>query len=157
MIRKATTQDVPEIARLSALKRRQYESYQPLFHKEAEGALEKQVLFLGDSIAKDHLIALVHEVNGKAINGFIIGTLVNAPPVYNPGGKVCLVDDFMVEESSLWATVGVSLLNRVIDLGKEKGAVLANVVCGPLDRPKREMLGKFGFDVATESHVKPIK
>ncbi len=157
MIRKATLEDVPEIARLSALKRKQYEQYQPVFHKEAEGALDKQVLFLKDNISKDHLIALVNEEAGKKINGFIIGALVNAPPVYNPGGKVCLVDDFMVEDPSLWTTMGVSLLNRVIELGKEKGAVLVNVVCGPMDKSKREMLAKFGFDMATEWHVKSIK
>ena len=157
MIRKATLEDVPEIARLSSLKRKQYEQYQPVFHKEAEGALEKQSLFLKDNITKDHLMVLVHDEAGKKINGFIIGAIVNAPPVYNPGGKVCLVDDFMVEDPSLWATVGVLLLNQVVELGKEKGAVLANVVCGPMDQPKREMLDKFGFDVATEWHVKSIK
>ena len=156
MIRKAIPEDVPEIARLSSLKRKQYEQYQPVFHKEAEGAFDKQVLFLKDNISKDHLIVLVHE-EGQKINGFIIGALVNAPPVYNPGGKVCLVDDFMVEDPSLWTRVGLSLLNRVTELGKEKGAVLVNVVCGPMDKPKSEMLAKFGFDVATEWHVKSIK
>ena len=156
-IRKATTDDVKIIASLSALKRKQYENYQPQFHKEAEGAVELQTVFLKDFLSKENVIALIYGDGAQKINGFIIGAVVNSPPVYNPGGKVCFVDDFMVSDPSLWSTVGKALLERVIELGKEKGAVLANVVCGPLDKPKKEMLNQYGFGVATEWNVKPIK
>ena len=156
MIRKVVLEDVPAIARLSSLKRKQYERYQPVFHKEAGDAQEKQTLFLKDSLAKENVIALVHEEQGQGVNGFIIGSLVKAPPVYNPGGTICYVDDFMVEDPSLWTTVGEALLGKVVEMGREKGAVLANVVCGPMDGPKREFLNRSGFGVATEWHVKSL-
>ncbi len=153
-LRKATLEDIGDIALLSALKRKQYEKYQPQFHKEAEGALELQKDFLRDSLLRDNVIALVHAGEGSMINGFIIGAIVTAPPVYNPGGKVCFVDDFMVSDPSLWDRVGKTLLDRVLELSKEKGAVLANVVCGPLDGSKKLLLSQYGFNVATEWHIK---
>lgn len=156
MIRKATPDDLKDIALLSAQKRKQYEKYQPQFHKEAEGAIELQTNFLKDSIIRDNVIALVNMGADQKINGFIIGSIVNSPPVYNPGGKVCFVDDFMVSDPSLWATLGKALLDQVVELGRGKGAVLANVVCGPLDKPKKEMLNQYGFGVATEWNVKPL-
>ena len=81
---------------------------------------------------------------------------MDAPPVYDPGGKVCFVDDFMVEDPGLWATVGRELLDRVLEAAKEKGAVLANVVCRPMDEAERSLLSGKGFSVASEWHVKPV-
>lgn len=156
-LRKAGIDDVKDIAALCASKRKQYEKYQPVFHREADGALEIQADFLKDSIVRENVIALVNVEGGTGVNGFIIGVVVNSPPVYNPGGKVCFVDDFMVSDPSLWATAGKALLDRVIELGKEKGAVLANVVCGPLDKPKKDMLQQYGFGIATEWNVKIIE
>lgn len=153
----ANKEDVAEMALLSSRKRKQYEKYQPQFHKEAEGAMELQTVFLKDSLEKDNIIALVSADKGQKIEGFIIGAIVHAPPVYNPGGKVCFVDDFMVADPSLWATVGKNLLDRVVEQSKEKGAVLANIVCGPLDAPKKEMLNQHGFSVAIEWNVKSLK
>lgn len=156
MLRKATADDIQAIALLSSIKRKQYGKYQPQFHKEAEGALELQTNFLKDSLTKDNVLALVNVEGDQKLNGFIIGTIVNSPPVYDPGGRICFVDDFMISDPSLWMTVGKALLDRVVELGKEKGAVLANVVCGPLDGPKKEMLIRYGFGIATEWHIKAI-
>ncbi len=155
-VRKAVTDDIKFIAVLSSIKRKQYEKFQPQFHKEAEGASEIQANYFKDSLLKDNVIALVNMDEGQKINGFIIGTIVSSPPVYNPGGKICFVDDFMVSDPSLWGTVGKALLDEVVKYGKEKGAVLANVVCGPLDKPKKDMLHQYGFGVVTEWNVKPL-
>ena len=156
-IRKAEIGDLAGIATLSSLKRKQYEQYQPVFHKEAGGAVELQTNYLKDVLSKDHVIALVHEEAGVPIDGFIIGSLVKAPPVYDPGGKICVVDDFMVSDPILWDTTGKELLGRVLAWAGEKGSVLANVVCGPRDAPKKEFLAGNGFGVATEWHVKALK
>ena len=156
-VRKATPLDVQDIARLSALKRKQYEKYQPVFHKEAENAFSAQSLFLTGFLQKENVVALVEEDAEKGITGFVIGAITNAPPVYDPGGQVCLVDDFMVTDPSQWETLGKALLDKVVELCKEKGAVLAIVVCGPLDKAKRDMLNRGGFSVATEWNVKDIR
>ncbi len=152
-IRLAQSGDLQAIALLASQKRRQYEKYQPVFHKESEKALELHTAFLKDILPKENNLVWVSEANGH-INGFIIGVVVNAPPVYAPGGKICFVDDFMVEEPGLWATVGLGLLEKVLGAAKEKGAVLANVVCGPLDLAKRDFLSEGGFTVASEWHVR---
>lgn len=154
-VRKAEEKDLPVIAALAAQKRRQYEAYQPVFHRESPKALEAHTLFLKDILSKENFIVLVHETNGH-VDGFVMGGIVAAPPVYDPGGKICLVDDFMVEKPELWATVGKELLAEVTALAKAKGAVLANVVCGPLDTAKRDFLAGESFNTATEWRVKPI-
>jgi len=154
-IRKAETGDVTEIALLAAKKREKYEEYHPQFHRESPQAFELHSMFLRDALAKENMVVLASETGGK-VDGFIIGNLLSAPPVYQLGGKICLVDDFMVERPELWATVGRELLTRVMEWTKGNGAVLANVVCGPLDNPKKALLIGEAFSVATEWHVKPI-
>jgi hypothetical protein len=154
-MRLAQTGDLQAVALLAAQKRKQYEKYQPVFHKESEKALEIHSVFLKDILSKENTMAWVSERDGH-IDGFIVGTIVNAPPVYNPGGKICLVDDFMVERPELWATVGRELLDKVMQSAKDKGAVLANVVCGPLDKAKRDLLSSLNFGVASEWLVKKI-
>lgn len=154
-LRKAVENDIESVALLAAQKRRQYEKYQPVFHKESGKALELHTAFLKDSLQKENNLVWVSETNGL-IDGFIIGSIVNAPPVYAPGGQICFVDDFMVESSTLWATVGRQLLDKVMEEAKGRGAVLTNVVCGPLDQPKRELLAGTRFQVASEWHVRKI-
>lgn len=143
------------IASLAAQKRHQYEGYQPVFHKENTEALEAHSLFLKDILSKENFIVLVHETDGR-VDGFIVGSIVSAPPVYDPGGKICFVDDFMVDIPALWATGGKELLAEVTALAKSKGAVIANVVCGPLDTAKRDFLADESFRIASEWRVKPI-
>ncbi len=75
------------------------------------------------------MVALVHE-EGQAIDGFIIGTLVEAPPVYDPGGLTCIVDDFMVARPEDWPTTGAALLGEVSSRAQARGAVQTVVVCG---------------------------
>ncbi len=126
-IRKATTDDVKIIASLSALKRKQYENYQPQFHKEAEGAVELQTVFLKDFLSKENVIALIYGDGAQKINGFIIGAVVNSPPVYNPGGKVCFVDDFMVSDPSLTRPPQPGPVEKSYFsiMGQEKGGIYA--------------------------------
>lgn len=157
LIRKAIVGDVDEIAFLAASKRKQYEKFQPEFHKEAPDALKNHTEFLKASFEKENIVILVGENESKKIEGFVIGSLVSAPPVYAPGGKIFFVDDFMVRDSNLWPTLGKEMLEKAIQRGREKGAVLANVVCGPRDLPKKEMLEKIGFDIASEWNVKSIR
>jgi hypothetical protein len=82
--------------------------------------------------------------------------LVPAPPVYDPGGLTCLVDDFMVATPDLSASVGAALLDKAIEHARPRGAVQTVVVCGPHDTPKRAMLIDAGHVVASEWHTKPF-
>ena len=92
----------------------------------------------------------------KDIQGFLIASVVNAPPVYAPGGPVCMIDDFAVNPRSEWQTIGAALLAEAQTRSQARGAVLSVVVCGHLDEPKRAMLHGLGFAVASEWYVSPL-
>jgi hypothetical protein len=155
-IRAATLSDVPAMEALAEQKRIQYEKYQPIFQHQSQDARRLHGEFLKGLVSKPGAILLVAQ-DGAVIQGFIYGNLVDAPPVYNPGGKICAVDDFVVSKPEQWPTIGKALLEAVLAKAKLSGAVMGNVVCGPLDQPKREFLEGQGFSVASEWHVKSLK
>lgn len=144
------------IVALIDAKRAQYAGYQPVFHKAAAGAAAMQRPFLAGLIANPDFSCLTAE-DGEKVVGFLQGRAVKAPPVYDPGGLVLMVDDFVVADPTLWPTVGRALLDEARRVGAARGAVLVNVVCGPLDAPKRAMLAAAGLSVASEWHVGPAR
>lgn len=154
-IRKARLIDVPPMVDLSEQKRIEYQRYQPTFWRKAEDSREKQIPFFASLMGSDRAIALVHERGGK-IDGFIIALLQPAPPVYDPGGLTCIIDDFIVAEAKDWQTVGKRLLSEVIREAKRRGAVQVVVVCGRYDAPKRIMLASVGCSIASEWWVREI-
>lgn len=154
-IRQATANDVEAMVELSERKRAEYAAYSPVFWRKAEGAAEKQRPFFQAQIEREHNIVLVSEEAGR-VNGFLIGSVITAPPVYDPGGRVCMVDDFTVADAARWPTVGAALLTEVTAQAKARGAVLTVVVCGQQDAPKRQMLQAGGSAVASEWYVAPI-
>src|SRR5579862_4336076 len=105
-IRPARAADVPAMVALSEQKRLQYQEYQPTFWRVAADAREKQTSFFERLVGSEHAIILVHEREG-AVDGFVIATLVDAPPVYDPGGRTCMIDDFVVA-SEEWTTTGAA-------------------------------------------------
>ncbi|HTB35083.1 MAG TPA: hypothetical protein VK842_09485 [bacterium] len=143
------------IAALAEMKRVQYESYQPVFHRRAVHALADHRAYLRTLLGKEGTLLLVAEQHGR-VTGFIFAAVVSAPSVYDPQGGICFIDDFMVEDPSLWPTTGRALAQDAFDGARSLGAVLANVVCGPRDAPKRALLGTLGFEVGSEWHLRPL-
>ena len=94
------------------------------------------------------MITLVSEESG-AVTGFLIAQLAGAPPVYDPGGQTCDIDDFVVAPGR-WATTGVQLLRSAIERAAERGAIQAVVVTAHLDQDKREALRLCGLSIASE-------
>ncbi len=90
------------------------------------------------------------------MDGFVIGMLVSAPAVYDPGGLSCFIDDFVVKNPNLWQSVGVMLLNEVFHESKHRGAVQSMVVCGHHDTPKQLMLASTDSSIASEWWVKTL-
>ena len=154
-IRRAVETDISAMVRLSDLKRTQYESFSPVFWKKAPEAALKQKTFFSELLQRDTVIALVSEADG--IDGFIIANIVAAPPVYDPGGKVCMIDDFVVISPELWVTVGKRLRDQIQLEAKMRGAVLSVTVCGHLDKLKREYLQNADAHIASEWYVEKIK
>jgi len=152
-IRTAAAADVAAMASLAGIGREQYARYQPLFWRPAVGALDKHRAYLATLISDDKVITLVSEEAGQ-VTGFLIATLTGAPPVYDPGGPTCQIDDFVVIPER-WQTTGTRLLHAGLAEAGLRGAVQAVVVTGHLDQPKRELLRACGLEPASEWWVTP--
>jgi hypothetical protein len=156
-IRPATAADAARMAELAEQKREQYKAYAPVFYRPKPDSRELHAAFLASQIDdEERHLALVHETEGGRVDGFLIATVVPPPPVYDPGGLTCLVDDFLVEAPALWPTVGRELLRQASRLAELKGAVQTVVVCGPEDEPKRAVLVDTGHIVASEWFTRPL-
>jgi hypothetical protein len=153
-IRLAEDSDLNEILDLANLKRLEYETYQPVFWRVAPDAIAQQRDYVASHIANDEVVTLVATLESRLV-GFVIGRLVSAPPVYNPGGLTCSIDDFVVNRNELWETVGVDLLDAVRKVAVSKGAVQVVVVCGHHDEWKKKMLEKSSLTIASEWWVTP--
>jgi hypothetical protein len=154
-IRQAIRSDVSAILDLAEAKREEYQRYQPTFWRKAGDSRERQRPFLERLISDENVITFVHEV-GDTIDALIVGSIVPAPPVYDPGGPVCLIDDFVSADDATWKTAGDALLDAVAAEAKRRGAALCVVITGHLDRPKREMLAASGYVIASEWHTREL-
>jgi hypothetical protein len=54
----------------------------------------------------------LRNLSNPLLTGFLIATLKPAPPVYDPGGPSCDIDDFAVTPAARWPTTGVRLSLR---------------------------------------------
>jgi hypothetical protein len=147
--RRAIHEDVDAIAALAARRRQEYEIQQPRFWRQAQDALVRHTTYLHGLVDdRDHLFLVTGD--DEHVRGFVIGRLVPAPPVYDPGGLTCLVDDFAVEDADAWKTVGLTLLRDLSREARRRGAVQLVVVSGRSDEPKRRALDAAGLVPATE-------
>lgn len=154
MIRQALATDVPQMIALAAEKREEYEEFAPTFWHRAQDAAEKQTAFFQAQLTRANTLCLVCE-NAGHLEGFLIAGIVTAPPVYDPGSLVCMVDDYTVAHPAQWATVGKQLLEEAQRLARCQGADLTVVVCGHRDESKRRMLEAMGLYIASEWYVTP--
>ena len=148
-IRAATQSDVAAMTDLAACRRKQYARYQPVFWRPAAGARDKHRTYLAGLVADSQVITLVSEEDSQ-VTGFLIATLVPAPPVYDPGGLTCQIDDFTVAHDERWTATGPALLTEGLAQAARRGAVQAVVVTAYIDHPKRQALRSCGLEVASE-------
>lgn len=154
-IRTAQETDVAAIVELAEQKRLEYQNYQPVFWKKAADSREKHLDFVSSLLKRTNIMTLVHEEHG-AINGFIIATLVPAPPVYDVPGLTCSIDDFTVARKEDWEQTGRQLLEAMQEMANQRGAAQVVVVCGHLDQAKRAMLQHAGLSIASEWYTAPL-
>ncbi len=157
VVRKGTVQDLPVMLQLAAEKRRQYESYQPVFHRRASDAAAKaaQEQYFAELIMRDDIIVLVAETAGTVV-GFATAEIHTAPAVYDPGGPAAIIDEYCVAVPELWDTVGRQLLEAVEAELRRRGVAVVVVVCSPRDIAKRASLINRGMSVATEWFAGPL-
>jgi len=154
-IRQATKKDVSQMVLLSEEKRTLYESYQPVFWGKASDSAEQQAPFFESLLSQDNHIALVCEV-GQKLSGFIFGAVALPPPVYDAGGKVCMIDDFCISADAQWENEGRALLQGCRKNAVAMGAVQFVIVCGQMDELKRKFLSDSDLTVASEWYTGPL-
>ena len=154
-IRPASPRDVPAMVALAERKRIEQAREQPIFWRKAADSAEKHTTYLQNLLQRDGVFALVHDAAG-VLDGFIIGVRLDAPPVCDPGGPTCLIDDFTVADPALWPGVGRALLDAAREEARGRGMVCMQVICGHYDAPKRAMLTAAGFPVVSEWWVHPL-
>ncbi len=148
-IRAATADELEAVLKLAAGRRVQYQTYQPEFWRPSADAVVRQRPYLAELINDEAVITLV-AIKDQALVGFVIATLAPAPPVYDPAGLTCMVDDFAVANSNDWPTVGVDMLRAVRHAASGRGAAQIVVVTAQLDKAKRTALAASGLSVASE-------
>ena len=151
-IRKANLNDIDVMVALSDQKRTEYAKAQPQFWKKAENANAMQAQWFKELLEDKNCFLFVAEENLQ-IMGFVIGRMVGAPEVYNPGGITMMIDDFCVSEADLFETIGKDLISVLRNVSKEVAQLL--VVCGAHDQPKRQFLKSIGLSVASEWYAGP--
>jgi predicted acetyltransferase len=153
-VRPTKSSDTSTMAYLSKTKRLAYEKAQPQFWRyageEANNVQEKWFRELLED--KNHLMFSA-ESDSQEIIGFIIGKLMPAPEVYNPGGLTLIIDDFFVKSEILWQSVGAGLIEKIKAAAVSKGAAQILVVCGAHDNPKHKFLNEQNLSIASEWFV----
>jgi hypothetical protein len=95
-------------------------------------------------------VALVYEEPGRNIDGLILGRVMSSPPVYNPGGKACVIEDFVVATPAAWPELGAELIAAANDRVQQLGGVLLIVESMRAATAKRHMLFSQGFSLASD-------
>jgi hypothetical protein len=154
-IERAERRDLRQIVELAAIRRKQYATYQPEFWHPAIDAEDRQRDHFAALLDDDGTLVVVAR-DGSTVHGFAVARLTGAPPVYNPGGLTCAVDDFAVADAAEWPAVGPVLLDAVRSWGATRGAAQLVVVVAHLDEAKRAMLEAADLSLASEWWVAPI-
>lgn len=131
-IRPASAADVATMAQLVAVKRTFLESLEPVMWRPSDAAAQLTPAFFTHQVGQPNAIARVAEAGG-AVVGFVIGVLQDAPPVFAPGGKTVLIDDFAISEGSHADAAASDLLDAVMNEARARGAVQVIAVAAARD------------------------
>ncbi len=146
IISKAQEVDIKSMNMLSNQKRISYEKFQPQFWRSNGDAGEiAQRKWFKELIEDNSYICLIAKQNDEII-GFVIGKIISAPEVYNPGGLTLLIDDFCILNSN-WNLVGNTLLKEIKSISKQQGVTQLIAVSGSHDEDKKSFLNEFGFQL----------
>lgn len=143
--------DIEAMVSLSKAKRLAYEKAQPQFWCYAgESGDNSQRQWFKELLETENYLMFTAKSVTQEILGFVIGKLISAPGVYNPGGLTLIIDDFCVRSENLWPSVGLELTHAIKSAAKNKGAVQVVVVCGSCDHPQLKFLSKQNLSIASK-------
>ncbi len=159
-IRKASKEDIKAMVVLSEIKRNSYQKAQPQFWRKAKNANQIQAKWFEKLLNDKNYILLVAEFTNskstkKQLAGFIIGNLIKAPEVYNPG-LTLMIDDFCIENNYSWDSIGNNLLLHLKNLAQKKEVTQILAVCGHHDKEKCQFLEAAGLSMASNWYTGSI-
>jgi GNAT superfamily N-acetyltransferase len=146
-VRPASEVDLAQVVALSAEVRSRLALFDPHFWRPHAAADETQLAWFSYLLQDPgHVVLVADEESGAGLGGFIIGRLMDAPPVYDPGGRACMVDDFA------WRSSGAAeeLLAAAKAWAVEQHAVTLVVVTAVADRVRRDVLHDAGLHATSE-------
>ncbi|MFT4936728.1 MAG: GNAT superfamily N-acetyltransferase [Pseudoalteromonas distincta] len=146
-IRIAEASDVEACVQLAEARRALYETFEPRFWRRAENAAEMSRLWFAHLFAKEDVLALVAEIDGE-VRGFLIAQPTPSPPVYDPGGRTALIDDFVVAPDQ-WGTVGAQLLSEARQRLRAADFAQIVVVSARQDEDKTRLLESTDLSLAS--------
>jgi GNAT superfamily N-acetyltransferase len=148
-VRVATAGDVQAMAQLISIKRRQLEHFEPVMWRPSEAAAQMTLSFFTHQVVQPNAIARIAEVDGR-FAGFIIGGLQDAPPVFSPGGKTVIIDDFAVQDGPQADEVASTLLDEVMSEARARGAVQIIAIAAARDERAARWLEAKKLHVASQ-------
>lgn len=148
-IRSASAADVQAMAQAMADKRKQLEMFEPVMWRPSEAAAQMTPAFFTHQVGQHNVVARVAESGGRFV-GFVIGVIQDAPPVFSPGGKTVLIDDFVVTDGPDADEAGSALLDAVMSEGRARGAVQIIVVVAARDERATRWLEAKKLHVASQ-------
>jgi len=131
-IRRASPGDIGAIVALVTAKRVQLEAYEPVAWHASRSAPALTEEFFRLQVGEQSPIFLV-ATDGARVIGFINAVLQAAPPVYDPGGKSIMIDDFAVSEGDAGDEAALALLDAALSEGRGRGAVQVIIVAAAKD------------------------
>jgi len=145
-IRLAVEADLDAMVTLSAGVRAQLERHEPRFWRRHPDADQRQRDWFGFLPADEGHELLVNESSDGHLDGFVIARAMDAPPVYEPGGRTCFIDDLV------WADLddAEALVGAARAWGVERGCTQLLVVTAAADRDRRDLLDRLGLHPASE-------
>jgi hypothetical protein len=136
-----TGSDFAWAAQLMQRRRERYARYSPVFWRPRRDVVDLHGQFLRMCSERAGAVAL------RTDHGFVISA---------PQQGSCFVDDFAVDEDSLWATEGKDLLLGAWRRARSAEQRKLRVVSARRDEPKRRMLIELGLVVTERWWVKEL-
>ncbi len=150
--RPAEEGDLDAIVALSATARARLAQLEPVCWRPHPRADANQRGWFG-LLLNDPAHHLVVSIDGDdRIDGFIVARATDAPPVYDPGGRTCLIDDLVAPSPE----GGTELIDAVRRWARTGGCTQLVVVTPTADPGRRALLGRSGLHPTSEWWTGPI-
>lgn len=152
MIRPATADDLDAMVALSGQARQRLEEHEPVFWRRHADADTNQRGWLGFLLEDPSHHLVVSGPEAGPIDGFGVARAMDAPPVYDPGGRTCLVDDLVWGDRA----TADDLLGAIREWATRQGCSQLVVITPAADEERQSVLDRQGLHPTSEWWTGPV-